>query len=209
MAFGPPPYSNEITCAECGKNLPDATKRCGLCDLPVCNDTCQLGHNHYIECQILQPVRNSVHDLTLKLKSVLPIRILATKSSSETAYNRSKLFNLGILMVKILKVIYSEFFFLEYLLPTCLDLDSTKLEPGLIEFVSSLTSVSPEEAKRAVILARKRTVDSPNNTSVFFPIFSTTKHNCSPNAKFIVYPNHCIAMQAQKLIPCGQEIKVR
>ena len=104
MAFGPPPYSNEITCAECGKNLPDATKRCGLCDLPVCNDTCQLGHNHYIECQILQPVRNSVHDLTLKLKSVLPIRILATKSSSETAYNRSKLFNLGT-YIEILRVI--------------------------------------------------------------------------------------------------------
>ena len=110
MAFGPPPYSNEITCAECGKNLPDATKRCGLCDLPVCNDTCQLGHNHYIECQILQPVRNSVHDLTLKLKSVLPIRILATKSSSETAYNRSKLFNLGTWGWNFLKVIYSEFF---------------------------------------------------------------------------------------------------
>ena len=100
LAFGPPLYSNEITCAECGKNLPDAGGsyggyRCGLCDLPVCNDTCQLGHNHYIECQILQQARNSVHDLTLKLKSVLPIRILATKSSSETAYNRSKLFNLG------------------------------------------------------------------------------------------------------------------
>ena len=112
-------------------------------------------------------------------------------------------------MLKFFESDYILNFFTNTLTPTLLDLDSTKVEPGLIEFVSSLTSVSSEEAKRAVILARKRTVDSPNNTSVFFPIFSTTKHNCSPNAKFIVYPNHCIAMQAQKLIPCGQEIKVR
>ena len=88
-------------------------------------------------------------------------------------------------------------------------MDSTKLEPDLIEFVSSITSVPTEEAEWAVKLAWKRTVDSPNNTSVFLPLFSTTKHHCSPNAKFIVYPNHCIAMQAQKLIPCGQEIMVR
>ena len=92
LSFGPPLHSNENICAECGKSV-DLDSKCGLCDLPVCNDICQLGHNHYIECQVLQQVRNSVQDHTLKLKSVLPIRILASKATSEVAFIRAQLFH--------------------------------------------------------------------------------------------------------------------
>ena len=92
LSFGPPLHSNENICAECGKSV-EIDSKCGLCDLPVCNDICQLGHNHYIECQVLQQVRNSVQDHTLKLKSVLPIRILASKATSEVAFIRAQLFH--------------------------------------------------------------------------------------------------------------------
>ena len=92
LSFGPPLHSNENICAECGKSV-EIDSKCGLCDLPVCNDICQLGHNHYIECQVLQQVRNSVQDHNLKLKSVLPIRILASKATSEVAFIRAQLFH--------------------------------------------------------------------------------------------------------------------
>ena len=42
--------------------------------------------------------------------------------------------------------------------------------------------------------------------SAFFPIFSLVNHSCSSNAKFLVYPNHCIAVQAQDHISSGDEI---
>ena len=55
----------------------------------------------------------------------------------------------------------------------------------------------------------RKTVETSNgNGSVFYPIFSLVSHICSPNAKFLVYPNHCMAMQAQRLIKSGEEISV-
>ena len=112
LAFGPPLYryvrrlefpkkinififfSNETICAECGKSI-DANSKCGLCDMPVCNDVCQIGYNHYTECQVLQNVRNSVPDLNLKLKSILPIRLLSAKKTSESAFKKAQLFHQG------------------------------------------------------------------------------------------------------------------
>ena len=81
-------------------------------------------------------------------------------------------------------------------------------DQSLIDFVSYVTSEPEEDVRWVIKVARKRSVDDPSNNSVFFPISSITNHHCSPNAKFLVYPNHCIAMQSQTLILSGQEIKV-
>ena len=68
--------------------------KCSLCDLPVCNDQCQMGHNHYIECQILRNFRNKIRgQQELKQMSILPIRILATCDTSKFTYAKSKLFH--------------------------------------------------------------------------------------------------------------------
>ena len=46
-------------CSECLRNVTSEAK-CSLCDLPICNDQCQMGHNHYVECQILRNFRNDI-----------------------------------------------------------------------------------------------------------------------------------------------------
>ena len=50
-----------------------------------------MGHNHYIECQVLSHVKNQ-SNLKTKQKSILPIRILASCDIQETSYNKAKLF---------------------------------------------------------------------------------------------------------------------
>ena len=80
-------------CSECLKKMTSDNK-CSLCDLPVCNDQCQMGHNHYIECQILRNFRNKIRgQQELKQMSILPIRILATCDTSKFTYAKSKLFH--------------------------------------------------------------------------------------------------------------------
>ena len=48
----------------------------------------------------------------------------------------------------------------------------------------------------------------PGNGTAFFPIFSLFRHSCIANAKFFVYPDNNLAIQAQSPISAGEEITV-
>ena len=54
------------------------------------------------------------------------------------------------------------------------------------------------------------TVDSapPGNGVAFFPIFSLIQHSCISNAKYFVYPDNNLAVQAQRPISAGEEITI-
>lgn len=187
LAFGPKVYeSTSKVCSECLANVNSETK-CGLCELYVCGDQCQIGHNHYIECQILKSIRRSKTWTTpVKLAAVLPIRILAACDLNATSYSRA------------------------LLLHKQNNSDVTADYDDVINLVKASSTADEEAVKWAVLLARKKCVETHNyQGSAFFPIFSLTKHSCGNfNAKFFVFPNNCLAMQAQKAISMGEEICV-
>ncbi len=182
LNFGPKLHeTGSQMCAECLRQTSNL-QSCSLCGLWVCSDQCQMGHNHYIECQILRNARN-MHNLEVKQAAILPIRILASKDLSETSFNKAKLFHQ--------------------------DLQPDKTEQKVVDLIKCLTNAEESEIAWAVSIARQKCVDTfDNRGSAFFPIFSLVEHACFPNAKFWVYQNHCIAMQAQKLIQAGEEIFV-
>ena len=48
----------------------------------------------------------------------------------------------------------------------------------------------------------------PGNGTAFFPIFSLFRHSCISNAKYFVYSDNNLAIQAQRPISAGEEITV-
>jgi len=50
---GPRNISNEV-CLECGANVENSDYCCGICKFPMCNELCQVGKQHQIECAILK-----------------------------------------------------------------------------------------------------------------------------------------------------------
>lgn len=183
LAFGPKLYEFSKVCADCLKANP--SNLCSLCDLPICNDACQMGHNHYIECQILRNGRNILkNQVEMKQKSILPIRILSSQDVSETAYKRTKLLHENIELLE----------------------DS---DEKVVNLIKSLTNAELGQIRWAMALGRRKSVNTHDNQgSVFYPLFSLVEHSCSANAKFLVYANHCIAMQAQNHISAGDDIRV-
>ncbi len=178
--MGPNTHSTEICCPECLKPLKNGGQKCGLCGLDVCGDQCQVGHNHYVECQILCKARGQPQiSEDLKRKAVMAIRILASNNVEAAIYRKSRLFEVK------------------------------EENSDLARFLTGFTSADLEEATWASVKARTRMVDTTTGSgSLFFPLFSLTRHSCINNAKFMVYPNHCVAMQAQKEIKAGEEITV-
>ena len=72
------------------------------------------------------------------------------------------------------------------------------VDSSVINFIGQITTASESDIFWAVKVARKKIVEtSDNQGAAFFPVFSLIRHSCSSNAKFLVYSNHCIAMQAQ------------
>ena len=72
---------------ECRKNMAvpfdlisDGMTQCGLCELPVCDDLCQVGLNHNVECKVFRNFRGSnfvkEDNGTLAVEVVLPLRLL-------------------------------------------------------------------------------------------------------------------------------------
>lgn len=48
----------------------------------------------------------------------------------------------------------------------------------------------------------------PGSGTAFFPSFSLFQHSCISNAKFFIYPDNNLAIQAQRPISAGEEITV-
>ena len=48
----------------------------------------------------------------------------------------------------------------------------------------------------------------PGSGTAFFPTFSLFQHSCISNAKFFIYPDNNLAIQAQRPISAGEEITV-
>ena len=159
---GPKLYDTSIkVCAECLKNVNSDKKFCNLCDLPICNDECQVGHRHYTECQILRNFRNEFRGKNdLKQMAILPIRILATCDTSKLSYSIAKLFHES--------------------------LDQSDVDENTVKFITRTTNAQESDAVWAVNVARKKTVETFDKQGVaFFPIFSMMNHSCSVNAKFL------------------------
>lgn len=78
--------SSSPCCVQCCVRT-SGLRRCGLCQLPVCSDTCQVGPDHYDECRVLRGCRDrlllaetagGVHgskDRFLNAAAVLPLRL--------------------------------------------------------------------------------------------------------------------------------------
>ena len=56
---------------------------CGLCELPVCDDLCQVGLNHNIECKVFRNFRGSNFikegQGSLAIEAILPLRLLQVR----------------------------------------------------------------------------------------------------------------------------------
>ena len=48
----------------------------------------------------------------------------------------------------------------------------------------------------------------PGNGTAFFPTFSLFRHSCVSNAKFFIYSDNNLAIQAQNTISAGDEITI-
>ena len=178
-------------CVGCLRPIEDSSdvQECGMCGLPICSDQCQVG-DHVNECQVLRGARD--HDLDLRQSAVLPLKVRWKKTDSE----------------------YAKWQFLTDVnrsipdLAECSGWDKSRRK--LVKFLSRLCpDEDPECVDRTVQLIKRFSVSTLNGYGIaLFPIFALFQHSCICNAKFQVYPDHNLAVQAQTKIQKGQEITV-
>lgn len=199
IAYGPRNMNTPV-CLECGKKV-DKSYHCGMCNMPMCGPTCQVGQTHYNECQFFRGLRESLHTRNFEdpespiYQCIAPLRLLQKKTTHPKWFKR-----LGFLMdhgesreMEGVEWNEKQKKIVNFLLQSC----------GLKDFTE-------EDIHWAIGLMRTNAVSFGDGSGrAVFPTFSMINHNCVANAKHTVYlTNKRIAVQAQVSIKKGEEILI-
>ena len=70
IAHGPQNMTVPV-CLECNQDV-DGSYVCGMCNMPLCGESCQVGSTHYMECQILRTLKQkiSIKDFEVRILTV-------------------------------------------------------------------------------------------------------------------------------------------
>jgi len=198
IAHGPQNMTTPV-CLECGKDV-DGSYLCGMCNMPMCNESCQVGSTHYNECQVFRTLKEKINVKDFEDKEspiyqcITPLRLLMKKNTHPKWFRRL-IFLMDHKEEREQETnMWNEHQknVVDFLLKTC-NLNFTKEDiMWAIGVLKTNTILFGEEHSRAL-----------------FPMFSLINHSCSANAKHTIYiKNRRIAVQAQRDIEAGDEITI-
>ena len=199
IAVGPQNMTSPV-CLECGKEV-DGSYLCGLCNMPMCDDKCQVGSTHYMECQIFRTLKDKIKINDFKDKEspiyqcITPLRLLMKKNTHPKWYRRL-----------VFLMDHKE----EREQETTMWNDHQK---NVVDFLLQTCNLNftKEELMWAIGLLKTNSIlfGDDANSRALFPMFSLINHSCSANAKHTIYiKNKRIAVQAQCDIQAGDEIMI-
>ena len=171
-----------------------------MCGMPLCGEACQVGSSHYLECQILRTIKNtiSVKDFQDKespiYQCITPLRLLMRKNTHPKWFQRL-----------IFLMDHKE----EREQETSMWNDHQK---NVVDFLLKTCNLnfSREDVMWAIgVLKTNSILFGEEKARALFPMFSLINHSCSANAKHTIYiKNRRIAVQAQTSIREGEEILI-
>jgi len=190
---GPRNISNEV-CLECGANVENSDYCCGICKFPMCNELCQVGKQHQIECAILKGLPSSVSRKKV-YTWISPLRLLLRMASNPRVYKQIQFLqdHNATTLQEDQEVLAESKDLLTYLLKN----------PALKQFTQEdFLWVRGVLRTNCLMFGEKR-------LRALFPHFSFINHNCRANAKHTVYlQKQKIAVTAQTEIKEGEEIEI-
>jgi len=191
-----PRMGGKPVCLQCLKP-PKPGKLCGLCGWPVCDEKCEAGYTHKLECCILaesieKPDFSNLDDVLDVYRCIAPLRLLLVKNKFPEIWER-----------------------LSYLMDHNEDrVKDPELWNLYQENVNKYLKVcgqefSDEDINRAVgLLWTNSFACASGGGQAIFPTFSFASHSCKPNCAHSVFPNKTLALQAKEKIKAGEEFTI-
>ena len=186
-------------CLECGQRV-DGSYLCGLCNMPMCSEACQVGSTHYNECQVLRTLKQKISVKNYQdtespiYQCITPLRLLMKKNTHPKWFRRL-----------VFLMDHKE----EREQETNMWNDHQK---NVVDFLLSTCSLNftKEDVMWAIGLLKTNSIMFGDEKSrALFPIFSLINHSCVANAKHTIYiKNRRISVQAQTDIKQGEEIVI-
>jgi len=187
---GPP------VCLNCLKKW-NSGSTCERCAWPVCNENCQNGSVHRLECKFLAK-SNKKLDLDNPnfaceiFRSITPLRLLLTMKNSPELEER-----------------------LTYLMDHNVERKKdeelwTLHQNNVNRFIKSCEEHYENwDIDRAVgLLWTNSFACASGGGQALFPSFSFASHSCRPNCAHAVFPNKTLALQAKTRIELGEELTI-
>ena len=186
-------------CLECGQRV-DGSYLCGLCNMPMCSEACQVGPTHYNECQVLRTLKQKISVKNYQdsespiYQCITPLRLLMKKNTHPKWFRR-----LVFLMDHKEEREQETNMWNEH-------------QKNVVDFLLSTCSLNftKEDVMWAIGLLKTNSIMFGDEKSrALFPIFSLINHSCVANAKHTIYiKNRRISVQAQTDIKQGEEIVI-
>jgi len=199
IVTGPQAVSLPV-CLECASPLTSESKYCcGLCNLPLCSEACQVGSNHYPECQVFRTLtpRLVVSDFeeegNVIYQSIVPLRLLMRRNTNPKWFRRTQ-------------------FLMDHRELRELEEGWGETQGKVADFLLKRCRLNftEDDVMWAIGLLKTNTIMfGEAGGRGLFPMFSLMNHSCSSNAKHTLYTQKKrIAVQAQTAIGEGQEINI-
>ena len=198
IAHGPPNMTSPV-CLECGHKV-DGSYLCGMCNLPMCGEACQVGPTHYNECQVLRTLKQKISVKNFQdsespiYQCITPLRLLMKKNTHPKWFRR-----LVFLMDHKEEREQETNMWNEH-------------QKNVVDFLLSTCNLNftKEDVMWAIgVLKTNSIMFGDEKSRALFPIFSLINHSCVANAKHTIYiKNRRIAVQAQTDIKEGEEIVI-
>ena len=186
-------------CLECGQKV-DGSYLCGLCNMPMCSESCQVGSTHYNECQVLRTLKQKISVKNYQdtespiYQCITPLRLLMKKNTHPKWFRR-----LVFLMDHKEEREQETNMWNEH-------------QKNVVDFLLSTCNLNftKEDVMWAIGLLKTNSIMFGDEKSrALFPIFSLINHSCVANAKHTIYiKNRRISVQAQTDIKQGEEIVI-
>jgi len=189
------------SCLQCLRQWEGETT-CTKCGWPVCNEKCQAGDIHEIECNILSKCpKEKVPDFSKHHRNahspnyaaIFPLRLAILSRSSSDVKER-----MDLLMDHKEEI------------TTDPDFDDLWKFPVLNFLTGEINSeYSYEEILRSIGLFCTNAVSMINcNGRWIFPTFSFLSHSCVSNSRFFVHPGDLAVVRAETDIKAGAEVTI-
>jgi len=170
---------------------------CSKCAWPVCNDDCENGNNHRIECEILSKSTmkftfENIDVVNEIYRCIAPLRLLLIKEKSPETWERLS-------------------YLMDHNIERKQDEEMWSLYQNNVNRVlkSCNNNFDNEEIDRCVgLLWTNSFACASGGGQALFPSFSFASHSCKPNCAHSVFPNKTLALQSKVYIEPGEELTI-
>jgi len=185
-------------CPECCSSMQSSTT-CGMCGMPVCSESCQVGASHYLECQVFRTLTPRLSGTDFKeggnyiYQSIAPLRLLMKRNTNPKWFRRTQ-------------------FLMDHRELREVDPGYCQQQARVCHFLlkTCRLNFTEDDVQWAIGLLKTNTIMfGETGARALFPMFSLMNHSCSSNAKHTLYTQKKrIAVQAQCAIKEGEEITI-